>query len=593
MALVDMGGAPELRVELRRADANSFRRVGSWGLSPVGNFADWNRVAAPVRDRFDRLTACVGADESFARGFGASGRRSLRVMVRSEQTATNSVPWLLLGALACVIATLQSRWRLPAWRRRAAIGAGLALGTLALRSSLLPGLFFHQNGQGPLWISVLVSPQYHPYGPGYRAVFGWLRWLTRDPERGVFFVQAVLACLTPACAAFVARRLGARRPVAYALALALALDPILGRLSRSESYYGLGASLLFIASALLVLANTASRMRSAGFLLPVVAAALVIAQHALVHPVGWLAAALSPAALLLAPGHWRRRSRRLLAATAIIAVIVAVTAAPSMLATLRSPFGGQWTGGGARGFAGIDRLWRSMPIVLLAMAVAACSARSWRRGALHALVLLVALSALLVADLVGFGQTMAWVHQAYLRLYAPAAVALAAAVLGRLPRSRAQALAVAALAVLVSWRAWPAWTRVPTDAREQALAHRWRAELPSTARVAYLERAGRRVLVLPFYRDAPRVGPSPLVLRSDAAAEELDLQGIQMFYERTSLCSTPEGRELCAQVEGRYRLETVHEASLPAIPSMVGLGYETPLVRVGLYRVAGRTQGSR
>ena len=323
-------------------------------------------------------------------------------------------------------------------------------------------------------------------------------------------------------------------------------------------------------------------------------AALIITQHALVHPVGWLAAALSPAVLLLGPGHWRRRARRALVASLIIAVVVAVLAGPSMLTVLRSPFGDQWAGRGSGALqnAGMARrLLLGLPLGALAAALVAVTARSWRRGALHAVVLLLSLGALLMADLVGFGVCTAWVHQAYLRLYAPISVALAAVVLQRLPRSRAQAMVLAAavvvLALGVSARSWKAWTKLPTDALEQEQVRRWRGALPARSQVAYLERVDRRIVVLPIYKDAPRSGPTPIVLRPQGLVEDLARQGRVPFYVHTSLCSTPEGRPVCAQIEQRYRMTRLHEVELPAVPSMIGLGYDVSPVRVALYRVDG------
>jgi hypothetical protein len=594
LALVDVGADPSLRVELRHADARSFRREGAWGLSPVGDFPDWRRVDAQVRDRFEKLSACVRADVGFARGLDAPGQRTRARAAPSARVTRDGVPWLLLAAAACVLAALRGRWS-TAWRRRAALGAGMAVGTFAWRALLQPARFFHQNGQGPLWVASVVSPrQPHPYGPGYRAIFGCLQWLTRDPDRGVFLVQGLLASLSVPCVAFVARRLGAGRPLAFALASAVAIDPVLGRVSRSESYYGVGASLLFLASALLASSLPALRVRSVGFLLPVLAAAMVLTQHALVHPIGWLAAALSPAVLLLGPGHWRRRVRRSAAATMIIAAVVVALAAPSMLAVLRSPFGAQWMGRnprGFQGFAGFGQIGHMLPAVLTLAALAAAGTRSWRRGALVALVLVVSFSALILADLVGFGLSTPWIHQAYLRLYAPVAVVLAAAALHRVTAQRSGRLAVAAgvavLAAIVTWRMWPTWTRLPTDVQEQELARQWRGGLPSSARVGYVERVGRRVLMLPFYRGARDTGPEPLVLRPEESPEDLARVGRETFYERTSLCSTREGRGFCARLEARYRMQALHSVELPAVPSMVGLGYDAPTVRVGLYRVTG------
>ena len=591
VALVDLGGAPELRIELRRAAGGGFRRVGAWGLSPVGDFADWSQVHPSLRERFDKVTACVRAAEPLG-GRAALSASPRRPSALVAPTVFTSIPWLLLAALAGVLAALWPVRRSPIWQRRSALGGVLALATLGLRTALHPGQFFHQNGQGPLWVSVVVSPQHHPYGPGYRAVFGWLRWVARDPDRGVFFAQGALACLAVPCAAFIARRLGAPRALAGALALAVAIDPILGRLSRSESYYGVGASLLFLATALLASAVTARRVRSAGFVLPVLAAGMVLAQHALVHPVGWLAAALCPAVLLLGPGHWRRRVRRTAAAALLIAAVVAVAAAPSMFALLRSPFGTHWTAGGNRlqGLARLQHLRAALPSALALAAALAVAARSWWRGVLSSLVLAVALVALIMADAVGFGAATEWVHQAYLRLYAPVAVVLLAASLGRLPRGRGQALALALVvsvgALVGARRAWPAWTKVPTDAREQEAVRRWRGELPA-GEVVYLERAGQRVLSLPFYRGAANLGPSPVVLRVGEFAQDLTRQGRRPFYVHTSVCSTSAGREFCERLERRYAMTKLREVVLPAVPSMVGLGYDVPWVRVALYRVDG------
>jgi hypothetical protein len=319
---------------------------------------------------------------------------------------------------------------------------------------------------------------------------------------------------------------------------------------------------------------------------------MVIAQHALVHPVGWLAAALCPSVLLLGPGPWRRRVRRTLAASLLVAVVVAVGAAPAMLFVLRSSFGAHWTGGGNRlqGLSGLQHLRFVLPFVLPFAASLAVATRSWWRGSLLVLVLAASLIAALAADAVGFGVATVWVHQAYLRLYAPIAVVLVASSLGRLPRGRGQALALA-LAVSVgalvgARRAWPAWTTVPTDAREQEAVRRWRRELPA-GEVVYLERAGQRVLSLPFYRGAVNHGPSPVLLRVGEFAQDITRQGRRPFYVHTSVCSTSEGRDFCERFERRYAMTKLREVVLPAVPSMVGLGYDVAWVRVALYRVDG------
>ncbi len=589
VALVDLRGEPELRVEMRYGASQGFRQVGQWALSPVGNFADWEQVDPRMREGFDKITACVRASGDFGGG-GAMRAPQRRLQQPNTPTTGDSVPWLLLGALACALASLWPVRRSSRARRRVLLGGALALATLALRYLLFPGLFFHQNGQGPLWVSVLLSPQHHPYGPGFRAVFGWLRWCSHNPDQALFFVQGVLASLSVPCAAFVARRLGASRGLAFALAFAVAIDPMLGRLSRSESYYGVGASLLFLAIALLASSLTALRVRSAGFLLPVLGAALILAQHELVHPIGWVASALCPAVLLLGPGHWRRRVLRTVVGTLIIGAVLAVAAVPSMLAVLRSAFGAQWTGGSQAvgGFRQVDAV---LPYAAIIGVVAVGGTRSKLRSVLNVSVMVVALVALVGADAVGAASPPRWVHLAYFRLYAPIMVVVAAAMLTGLPRNRQQvramAAAVALLALLVSWRTWSSATRAPTDALEQQALLRWRSELPA-GQIMYLERVGQHVQMLPFYRGVVGVGLSPVLLRAGEFTEDFSRQSGARFYVHTSLCSTREGRATCQRVEQRYQMTRLHEVVLPATPSMTYLSYDAPRVRVALYRVDGR-----
>lgn len=83
VALIDLRGEPRLRVELRRGAGAGFRRVGAWGVSPVGNFADWSRVHPHLQEGFDKVTACVRADENI----GVAGRP-----LRASQAAPARAP---------------------------------------------------------------------------------------------------------------------------------------------------------------------------------------------------------------------------------------------------------------------------------------------------------------------------------------------------------------------------------------------------------------------------------------------------------------------------------------------------------------------
>lgn len=602
MVLVDLAGGRPLRVELRRADARAFHREGAWGLSPVGDFADWSQVDADVRARFDRLSACVRDDTAFSGGVdapaSAPGRRGAPAAhaLLSEPTFFNSVPWLLLAAAACLLAA-RGRARLRADVRDPSLRPYLALwvGTFTARALALASGYFHQNGQGPLWVSAAISPQYHPYGPGFRSLFGWVRWVApRHPDTALFAAQGVLCALAPPATLFIARRMGARDSLAFALSLAVAFDPILSRLARSESYYGSVSALLLVATAILTALIPTRAWRARGFGLTLLAAALVVTQSALVHPVGWVAAALTPLPLLLGPGRLRDRVSRTLVAGVGVGAVVGILSGTTLLSVLHSPFGSQWAGHDARSFHLAQRLFAAAPPALVIAALAFAASRSTRRAALTAVVAYASLAGLMAADLVGYGATFPWIHQAYLRLYTFAAVALVAATLSPAARDRNQSMALGMIVfILLSGlflRHRGTWLRRPTDALEAADVLAWRDRVPRGAAVAWVERVGRRVDVLPIYRGYEPLGHDPVLLRGGQALDDLDRVGRQTFYVRSSLCSTPEGRPLCDEVERRYRLERVVDDNLPAVPSMVGLDYASPTVRVGLYRVAGARQ---
>lgn len=609
MALFDLAGDHPLRVEMRRNDPQSFRPVGVWSLSPVGDFADWSRVDADLRERFDRLTTCVREDQGFSYGIDHPTPVSSAGGVRVAPAAPvftalappgffNSVPWLLLAALGLLIATRGKTRLLQDLRDRSLLPyPALWIGTLAVRALLIPTAYFHQNGQGPLWVSVIVSPQFHPYGPGYRSLFGWVRWLSpNNPDQGLFWAQSLLAALGPPAALFIARRVGASRWLSLSLALVVALDPILGRLARSESYYGSCASLLLLATAALCATIPARSRRNAT--LPLLAAALVITQSALLHPLSWVASAMTPLALLVAPGRLKTRLLRFAVASAVVAVTVTLFAGASMLTVLRSPFGVQWAGTSPEAFRGfsdlLGRVRVGVPAVVLLAGVAGAMSKRPAHGTLVGVAALLCLTAAVLADLVGYGVSYPWIHQAYLRLYTPVAVALTAATLARTPPTRPWSLgtpaAVLALALLVFVLKQKTWLRLPTDVLEQRRVLGWRGAITPGSALFWVERAERRVLALPVYANA-RSRVSPLPVRLDQPFPVLDVEhGRSTFYYRSSLCSTPEGRPLCDQIEQDYALTPVAQAELPSVPSMVGLDYASPTVRIGLYRVAGARQ---
>jgi hypothetical protein len=104
--------------------------------------------------------------------------------------------------------------------------------------------------------------------------------------------------------------------------------------------------------------------------------------------------------------------------------------------------------------------------------------------------------------------------------------------------------------------------------------------------VAYLGEAGRRRLWLPWYL-APSHPPSAFVsLTAGRNGEQQLPPGRCVFYVRTSVCTSDEGRAACDAVEhGPRGLIPVARTTLPAAPSYTGLPYDRPAVEVAISRV--------
>lgn len=63
--IVEAKGEAALRVDITRDGSRSFRRVGQAGLSPLGQFEDWNAEPEPRRRALDALAACLARDATF------------------------------------------------------------------------------------------------------------------------------------------------------------------------------------------------------------------------------------------------------------------------------------------------------------------------------------------------------------------------------------------------------------------------------------------------------------------------------------------------------------------------------------------------
>ena len=572
-------GAEHLGVDVSLVTEGAFIEAGGLGASPLGNYADWSDAPDAHHAALDALVACLRASPSGLRE--ALAEAPLETLTRAPVTQGTSLPWPLFVGLV-LIGLLVQRLGARDVARRLVVPLGLGLAAFLLRLLLVDAGYFHQNGQGPVWVAqALGEPS--EYGPGYAQLFG-LASLASDADTAVFLMQGLLSGLGVAATFVIGERLGDAR-VGWALALAAAMSPMLARLANSESYFGAQGSLLLLATAILVVTNSAAveqRLSSRGMgwraLGPLTAGALV-AQAALVHPIGWVPAALVPTALLLTPASRENRLKHTALAALLVGLMVIVLAGPSMLGVIQGRLGETWMGPANARVGGASLA----PIGWIAVLV---FVTLWLERARPALPLVLAFAVLVTfarTDLLN--ASLPYAHHAYLTLFLGPLAACIAALTPRKASGR-DALAFPAIVLLVSLLVHAATRNVglyrATDALEGDLFRTWRNELPQGAVVTHLERAGRHVLMLPL-RHQRRAG-----LRTQQPLPDLTALGADVFYYRSGVCTTPAGRPVCEAVEQGYVLTELHTASLPARPSIYGLDYDEDEVRVGLYRVVDR-----
>lgn len=580
-----------LEVEISRASPAAFRNVRGIGLSPVGEFPDWSSEPKARQDALDAVTACVERDDRVARETALAERRG-------EPSGGVPVPWLLLGALFVLGVwglrrarrdgrrqRERGRIRLrDVWRGRG-FGAWLAaiavvVVVLGFRRLVWPVLFFHQNGQGPFWIRLArQSPDQSSYGPGYAEVFGWAARWGDPPDTAVIWAMSAGSALVPWAGFRLARAAGAAPCAAWATALVLAVHPLAIRLAHSESYLALHLVLLFGAAALL--ASAGRRVRARDFVLPVVAAGLLLSQALRVHPTSWVPAATVPLVLLLRAGSLRSRLIATAAGFGIVGAVVAATSSRSILEVLAGSLGNRWQ---PSLLIGVSALPPWLVAALVLGGGLAILARS-RANAAVALAMLGGTTLVaLLADLLGLNH--GWVADAYrmqfLPVLLPAILVLFREAAGRWPARRPwiEAVSICAIAGSVVMLRFETHTTVPTDARELQWAMRWRERLPDQARVHYLARAERRTFHLPLYGSKNALDRGHDVKNLSTARP---LPG-ELYY-RSSLCVTPEGRPACRAFEARFEVEPVELRVLESQSSLPWLPLPDEPVEVGLFRI--------
>lgn len=539
VAIVELPGGP-LSVEVSHAP-KGFRRVGAFGLSPIGDFADWKLEPAARRQAFDALAACVEREppEALLTSEGA---------LAAPSSPIARIPWLfvvaaLLGAFVAFSVRASPR----------AIGlSGAALLTIVLaRRASTAATFFHQNGQGPDWIAAALRGDAGEYGPGYPELFGWIATRARRPDLAVFVAQELLAGTVPVAGFLLLRAVGATRAVALAVGALLTLDPVLVRLARSESYFGTIVALLFLAAAML--ATAFAEETRAPRLAAALGAALLIAQAGRIHPLAWVPCALIPLVVVTLPG--RRRPIE----TGGIALVCATAAALFVLPTMRAALGGalghDFLPGARALFA--ERLW---PFGLALVSVVGLALPHATRPLARPVGVVAFTVVIAVATNVVRADAPV-IRSSYLHLFAPT-VLVGLAVLARWRATLWLGLVAAVVHAALDRRT----TVLPTDARELAFALEWRETLPTDAEVAALQRAGDRVLTLPLFPGRTAVAV-PLSRDGDARFTRPT-----RFYVRTSLCATAEGAPLCSAFESTHTLRPLTRrtfearASLPWLP---------------------------
>jgi hypothetical protein len=487
--------------------------------------------------------------------------------------------WIPLAAIVLFAATLL-RTRMLA-RPDCVVASIGFVGALALRLGLGAWGPFHINGQGPHWINGAArdATVIAAYGPGYSEVFGLLAaWSSSGPDGAIFAANACLSAALPAVAFLIARSAGISWRVAAAGMVVLAVDPVAIRMAATESYFPL-IMLSCGAAALALLRALRERPGGSWRVVLLVSAGVFLALAARTHPAAWVAAAsVGPIMLAAADVSLRIRCRMLVAGGLVVAGVLVASSGGVLLdvlgnlrsgALMRPPPPPVWWPLG----------WASLFAVVLGM-----MSRRW------GLALCAGISALaLLMTHHVYAQSWLW-QQSYQRLYVtiPVLAVLSAIPAPLLEKRWGGTVALAGLVVV--W--WVVGLPILTERSTDHLEYRWLrsvlAAAPSPCRIIHQATAEKRGIFLPVY-----VGP---VGRKWVAVDDRLPHSLAealaptecLYYVRTSLCSSAEGRPRCARLESQLQLTPVARAEFPARPSYDGLPYDSDPVEVVVARAVVR-----
>lgn len=465
---------------------------------------------------------------------------------------------------------------------------------IVLRRMAFVPAFFHQNGQGPLWIEMTRSTR-QPYGTGFAELFsGLVSLFPAHPEAALFSAQSALAALALCAGWGLARRSATSPegalPTAAALFACMAVNPTLGRVASSESYFATCFSLQLIAAWTLTLGgiprgNAETRLRT---LAPTVAAGLLLSLAVAIHPICWVPAAMVPLVLLVGPGSLKHRALRTTVAYVTVGLVVALTALPGVIRVIHGELGQRWMPRGAASSFDKEQVLGTMLPWLAGLVVLLATTRRPVRALPRIAVGLLVLLSIPMTDHAFRTATPPWINSAFTWLHFPALVAILASLLSDIPRSRRQAWALAALMALsgavFAIRQYTAITAMPTDTLELRSLVLWRNQLPAASTVIIPWRVGDRLLAFPLYPAFDPLGRRLITLDENHPMPAI--QGVgNTYYYRPSICTTEQGRPICDAIESRLSLQPVRAATFPALRSLRYLDYDRARVSVGLYRV--------
>lgn len=511
------------------------------------------------------VATALGAADVAARVFGAPAM------------ATDiGASWTMPTALALLIVALRNQ---PLPRRDRALAVTVALIALGLRLGLGPWGPLHVNGQGPRFVAGAARDpaEIALYGPGYAEIFAPIAALApASPDWAIFACNALLSALAAPLVFAIGRLVGAAWQIALAAALLVAVDPVAIRMGATEAYFPVIIFLCLSAGALFLQAAHADaanhRRRTAAAL---AAAGLFLVQAARVHPSAWGLIACMPFTALAAPGgRFAQRALVLLVGGAMSAGLLIATSAGAVLDVFSNIRGGAlmrplpppslWPVAGIGGAAAVYSLlapqrWLGIPAALCAAA--------------------------LLLTRHGYDQSWIW-QQSYDRLYLTLPLLAVVAAVPAFMLRHHWITAGAALALAAAWLQLgiPIIKTRTTDHLEYRWLREQIAALPPDCRIIHLISADKRVLGIPSY--VPDARPAVAIdIRQPHTLDAALSPAPCVYYVRTSLCSSVEGRPACATIEDRLALTPVARATFPVLPSSPLLSYDRDPIETVIARV--------